>query len=282
MSETSFATPAAEGAVAPGQEELVSQLQAEQEAASQGEEAQKILGKFNSPEELAKAYKELERKLGQPREQAVETAEPEAPAAPQEYNRETSVNDYGEFLSDKFEEAQLNPYEMAAAWEQGQDVSSYVEKLTATGIPKQVIEQYLARPEAQAEASAEGGLTDTDVAELKGMVGGDRQFQQLSQWAVSNLNTQELADYNAAVDSGNKGAIRWALRTLQARSADTGAREPQLIGGGTASKTAVFESQAEVIEAMNKTNTRGQRLYEVDSAYRRKVEKMLAASDVFG
>ena len=44
----------------------------------------------------------------------------------------------------------------------------------------------------------------------------------------------------------------------------------------------MFESQAEVIEAMNKTNTRGQRLYEVDSAYRRKVEKMLAASDVFG
>lgn len=280
MSETSFATPAADGAVAPGQEELVSQLQAEQEAASQSEETQKILGKFNSAEELAKAYQQLERKLGQPRDQAAETAEPEAPAAPQEYNRETSVNDYGEFLSDKFEEAQLNPYEMAAAWEQGQDVSSYVEKLTATGIPKQVIEQYLARPEAQ--APAEGGLTDTDVAELKGMVGGDRQFQQLSQWAASNLNPQELADYNAAVDSGNKGAIRWALRTLQARSADTGAREPELIGGGTASKTPVFESQAEVIEAMNKTNTRGQRLYEVDSAYRKKVEKMLAASDVFG
>ena len=280
MSETSFATPAADGAVAPGQEELVSQLQAEQEAASQSEETQKILGKFNSAEELAKAYQQLERKLGQPRDQAAETAEPEAPVTPQEYNRETSVNDYGEFLSDKFEEAQLNPYEMAAAWEQGQDVSSYVEKLTATGIPKQVIEQYLARPEAQ--APAEGGLTDTDVAELKGMVGGDRQFQQLSQWAASNLNPQELADYNAAVDSGNKGAIRWALRTLQARSADTGAREPELIGGGTASKTAVFESQAEVIEAMNKTNTRGQRLYEVDSAYRRKVEKMLAASDVFG
>ena len=280
MSETSFATPAADGAVAPGQEELVSQLQAEQEAASQGEEAQKILGKFNSPEELAKAYQQLERKLGQPRDRSIETAEPEAPAAPQEYNRETSVNDYGEFLSDKFEEAQLNPYEMAAAWERGDDVSSYVEKLTNTGIPKQVIEQYLARPEAQ--APAEGGLTDSDVAELKGMVGGDRQFQQLSQWAAANLDPQELADYNAAVDSGNKGAIRWALRTLQARSADTGAREPELIGGGTASKTAVFESQAEVIEAMNKTNDRGQRLYEVDSAYRRKVEKMLAASDVFG
>lgn len=280
MSETSFATPAAEGAVAPGQEELVSQLQAEQEAASQGEEAQKILGKFNSPEELAKAYQQLERKLGQPKGQPVETAEPEAPAAPQEYNRETSVNDYGEFLSDKFEEAQLNPYEMAAAWEQGQDVSSYVEKLTATGIPKQVIEQYLARPETQAQA--DDGLTDADISELKGMVGGEQRFQQLSQWAVSNLNPQDLADYNAAVDSGNKQTILWALKTLQSRSADSGAREPQLIGGGTPSKTAAFESQHEVIEAMNKTNSRGQRLYEVDNAYRIKVEKMLAASDVFG
>ena len=280
MSETSFATPAAEGAVAPGQEELVSQLQAEQEAASQSEEAQKILGKFNSPEELAKAYQQLERKLGQPKDQPVETSQAEPPAAPQEYNRESSVNDYGEFLSDKFEEAELNPYEMAAAWERGEDVSSYVEKLTNTGIPKQVIEQYLARPEAQAPAAS--GLTDSDVAELKGMVGGDQQFTALSQWAASNLNPQELADYNAAVDSGNKHAIRWALKALQARSADTGAREPQLIGGGTPAKSAVFESQHEVIEAMNKTNSRGQRLYEVDNAYRLKVEKMLAASDVFG
>jgi hypothetical protein len=280
MSETSFATPAAEGAVAPGQEELVSQLQAEQEAASQSDEAQKILGKFNSAEELAKAYQQLERKLGQPRDKAVETAELEAPAPPQEYNRETSVNDYGEFLSDKFEEAQLNPYEMAAAWERGDDVSNYVEKLTATGIPKQVIEQYLARPEAQAQAG--DGLTDADISELKGMVGGEQRFQQLSQWAVSNLNPQELADYNAAVDSGNKQTILWALKALQSRSADSGAREPQLIGGGTPAKSAVFESQHEVIEAMNKTNSRGQRLYEVDNAYRLKVEKMLAASDVFG
>lgn len=279
MSETSFATPAAEGPVAPGQEELVSQLQAEQEAAAQSEETQKILGKFNSADELAKAYKELEKKLGQSSQQTADPAEPPSPSEPQAYTREASVNDYGEFLTDRFEQAELNPYEMAAAWERGDDVSGYVDKLVETGIPKQVIEQYLARPQAQ--PTAEAGLTDADVVELKGMVGGDQQFQQLSQWAATNLNPQELADYNAAVDSGNKHAIRWALKALQARAADTGAREPQLIGGGTPAKTAVFESQNEVIEAMNKTNSRGQRLYEVDSAYRSKVEKMLAASDLF-
>ena len=281
MSETSFATPAAEGPIAPGQEELVSQLQAEQEAASQSEETQKILGKFNSAEDLAKAYKELERKLGQSSQQTADPEEPVPTPEPKAYTRESSVNDYGEFLTDRFEQAELNPYEMAAAWERGEDVSNYVDKLVETGIPKQVIEQYLARPEAAAQAPTEGGLTESDVAELKGMVGGDQQFQQLSQWAAANLNPQELADYNAAVDSGNKHAIRWALKALQARSVDTGAREPQLIGGGTPAKSAVFESQHEVIEAMNKTNSRGQRLYEVDSAYRTKVEKMLAASDLF-
>jgi hypothetical protein len=36
-----------------------------------------------------------------------------------------------------------------------------------------------------------------------------------------------------------------------------------------------------VLDAMGKTNERGQRLYEVDEAYRSKVAKMLAASDLF-
>ena len=54
------------------------------------------------------------------------------------------------------------------------------------------------------------------------MVGGQESFNQLSAWAKSNLDAQELADYNAVVDSGNKQATMWALKALQAKAAGPG------------------------------------------------------------
>ena len=57
-----------------------------------------------------------------------------------------------------------------------------------------------------AAAAADGQpavLSDVDVAELKAAVGGDQEFARISQWAVANLAPADLADYNAAVDSGN-------------------------------------------------------------------------------
>lgn len=281
MSDLSLSTAEAinETPIGPGQEALVEEFVAEREAAQRSEEDQMILGKFKSPEDLARAYKELERKLGQTKPEQQTNPDPSHPAQP--YTREQSVNDYGEFLSDRFESAEINPYEMAAKWEAGEDVSSYVDKLVETGIPRQVIDQYLARPAAEA-ASQSAGLSDADAAELKALVGGEEQFQSISQWAAANLDAAELAEYNSIVDSGNKAAIRWALKALQAKAGVEASVEPELISSGKAPASDVFQSQAEVLEAMNKLDSRGNRLYDVDDAYRAKVMKKLAASDVFG
>ena len=53
---------AAEGIVAPGQEDLLNEFIQEQEAE---QEPDLIGGKFRSQEDLLKAYQELERKQGQ-------------------------------------------------------------------------------------------------------------------------------------------------------------------------------------------------------------------------
>ena len=114
------------------------------------------------------------------------------------------------------------------------------------------------------------------------MVGGDDAFQELSGWAAKNLEAKELADYNAVVDSGNRQAIEWALKAIQARRAAPDAVvEPKLYGGGEAPAVSRFESQQQVLDAMNKRNDRGQRIYDVDEAYRQKVKDLLARSDVF-
>lgn len=264
--------------VAPGQESLLEEFLAERDA--EQAEPEKILGKFNSQEELARAYQELERKLGQPKDQPDETL----PSPPKAYSREEGVKEYGEFLADKFEEAEFNPYEMAAAFEAGQDVEPFMAKLESVGIPRSIVERYL-------EGGYESGPTELSAeeqAEIKDLVGGEEQFQQLSAWVRDNVPKDVVDEYNAVVASGNKEAIRWALRALQASSMQGSApkqpplKEPELVGSGrppAAGKT--FESKAQVLEAMNKLNAKGQRLYDVDEAYRAQVIRMLDASDVF-
>ena len=266
--------------VAPGQEELLNEFLAERDGEQQAQETEKILGKFNSAEELAKAYQELEKKLGQPKDQP----ELPEPSQPKVYTRDEGVKEYGEFLAGKFEEAEFNPYEMAEAYEAGQDVEPFMEKLESVGIPRSIVERYL-------EGGYEAGsveLSPDDTAELKSLVGGDEQFQQLSTWVKDNVPKEEIDEYNAVVASGNKDAIRWALRAMQARSTQGSApsrpplKEPELVGSGRppgGGKT--FESKAQVLEAMNKLNAKGQRLYDVDEAYRAQVIRMLDASDVF-
>jgi hypothetical protein len=144
-----------------------------------------------------------------------------------------------------------------------------------------VVENYVSKAQGSAPAEAPG-LTESDAAELKAMVGGDAAFSKLSQWAASNLEQGELAKYNAVVDSGNKDAIEWALKALQARvAAPDSVVEPKLYGGGEAAAETKFESQQQVLDAMNKRNGRGQRMYDVDEAYRDKVQRLLAVSDVF-
>lgn len=278
-SQITLSSPEAEAPsmVAPGQEGLLEEFIAEQEAEQRQEQgdSELLLGKFKSADDLARAYQELEKKLGQPRQSDPD----EEPSLPQPYTREQSVNDYGEFLSDVFEAAEVNPYEIAQKWEQGADLTSYVDKLEAAGIPRPVVEQYLAKPEASAPTAE---LTADDTAQIKAMVGGDEGFQKLSAWAVDNLEAQQLVDYNTVVNSGNKDAIRWALKAMQAmQSGGKAPSEPKLISGKAPGEGLKFESKQQVLDAMTKRNEKGQKLYDVDEAYREKVRAILARSDVF-
>ena len=188
-------------------------------------------------------------------------------------------------MATAIEAAEINPLEMAQKVEAGEDVSAYVDALVEKGgLPREVVQTYLDGVKPQQPPATDGqaaALSDADVAELKAVVGGEEQFQQLSQWAKANFDQEELADYNAAVNSG-KAAARFALKQLQARASATsgdGPKEPQLIGGGTAVKTDVCETQQQAIEAMRKTNSQGKRLYNSDPKYRAWYEKTLARSN---
>lgn len=273
----------ASGMVAPGQESILEEFIQEQEAASRAEEQQKILGKFNSPEDLARAYQELERKLGQGSAPTPESPSAEPKQAPSGYTAEQAAQVYGQEAVDLLSEQGVDLADVMWKADNGQDISNHYDTLAEVfKVPRQVVENYVGKAQVKPSADPSPGLTDADVSELKAYVGGDEQFNALSQWAAANMNQQELANYNAAVDSGNKEAIRWALTAMQARaSGKAEVTEPKLIGGGQPPVVAKFESKQQVLDAMNKTNERGQRLYDVDDAYRQKFISLLSNSDVF-
>jgi hypothetical protein len=281
--------------VAPGQEgifdEFLAELEQQDAAIAQAEGQQStseprqeeqprlLAGKFKTQEELERGYLEAQKLLSS---RGQKPAEPEPSPAP--LSRDQAVEHYGDSIVTAAEEAGID----LGAWDQavrrGDDTGELRQKLSQqTGIPAQLIEQYEAafRPQGNSPAAKEGstqGLSDADVAELKGFVGGEEEFQRLSQWAVANLDAGELADYNSAVDSGNKAAIKFALRAMQARAGKPQG-EPELIGGGRAPKQDVFETQEQALEAMRKTNSNGKRLYNVDPKYKDWFEKTLARSN---
>lgn len=275
---------AREGMAGPGQEQLLEQFIQEQQAEQVQEDPALLAGKYKSTEELERAYKELESKLGQ---QQPSTSPAEHQETPSElYTEDAARGVYGEDAVNKLAERGISMAELMQTADSGGDISEHFDVLAETfGVPRQVVENYVSKAGAVpggAEAqSVPSELTEADTAELKQLVGGEEKFAELSSWAAKNLAKEALAEYNEVVDSGNKAAIKWALRALQGKyKAPEAVVEPKLYGGGDAPGPQVFESQQQLMDAMNKRNDRGQVLYEVDEAYRNKVVEILSRSPI--
>jgi hypothetical protein len=247
----------------------------EEEAAA----PKKLAGKFDSPEQLEKAYQELQRKLGQKAEQAAPPDAPEPATIPEEYTPERGIEVYGETVAAAIEAGGINPFEMAAKLEAGEDVAPYVDALVEKGgLPRALVETYLAgvKPQVPAAAAAEAVSLNENpeaVAALRQSVGGDAAFEQLSRWAATNLSAAEKADYQAAVDSGNVLAAQWALRAMQARA--TGVKpEPDFLGGGaqTSEPADVYETRSDWQKARYAKDDNGNELYAKDDSYQRQVD----------
>jgi hypothetical protein len=266
------------GMVAPGQEGLLEEFVAEQEAAN-APEPEKLLGKFNSVEDLARSYQELEKRLGQQDNKPSE----ENPTPVESYSKEQAVEMYGEDRVSALAEKGVDLGQIMHQADNGTDISEHYDALAeAFGVPKEVVENYVNKAAPAPAAEAAAGLSESQIAQLKGLAGGDQGFAELSSWAAGNLKSDQLAVYNQAIDSGNVAAAQMAINWLQnMKQSPNSVIEPKLIGGGQPAETSKFESKQQVLDAMNKRNNRGERLYDVDEAYRDKVASLLATSDVF-
>jgi hypothetical protein len=172
-----------------------------------------LAGKFKDPQALEQAYVELQKKLGEPRDE-VQATEDEGESAEEE-SAEESADDSDESLS-----------------------------------------------EEQAEY-------------LMDMVGGDKAYKSMIEWAGQNFSKDEISMYDKVMDSGNPDAIFFAVQALQARYNDNVGSDGQLLTGKGAENTDdSFKSQAELVAAMSDPR------YDRDPAYRQDLMRRLENSDV--
>lgn len=267
---------ATDGPPEPADEELAQQTPAGEK------KGELLLGKFKSQDDLAKAYQELERKLGQPAAPQP-PADPPAPAIPaaEDYTPEKGAEVYGEALAERIAAAEINPFEMWRKLDAGEDVAPYVDALVEKGgIPRPLVEAYLqgVKPPAAAAPAAEAPVSLNDnpeaVAALRQSVGGDAAFEQLGRWAAANLSDAEKGEYQAAVDSGNVLAAQWALKAIQARASSSARREPEYLGGAAQSSEPadVYASRSDWQAERYATDANGDQLYIKDESYQRRVD----------
>jgi hypothetical protein len=118
-------------------------------------------------------------------------------------------------------------------------------------------------------------LTEAQAKQLFEMVGGEKAYQSMLQWAGENFSETEIEMYDKVMASGNPDSIFFAVQALQARYSDSVGNDGQLLTGrGSASKDESFRSQQELVAAMSDPR------YDRDPAYRRDVIRKLENSDV--
>ena len=208
---------------------------------------EKILGKFDTQEDLIKSYQELEKKISQPK-------------------AETKTEDKGLEIEAKAEEAVaqagLDMTALQSEYDTNGELSkASIEKLTADGIDKSIIDAYIYGQTALAQN------IETDI---KNTVGGHDQYKGMMEWAKENLSAEEITAYNNTVNSRDVASVKLAVSGLKARM--EAGQEPNLVQGKASTSTNGYESWAQVTEAMKDPR------YAKDPAYQAEIQSKLRNS----
>lgn len=200
--------------------------------------------KFTSPEDMAKAYAALEVKLGNPTEEPTENAETAEPSeAFQSINQATE-----EFM------------------EAGVLSDDTFKSLEGSGLPRELVESYIAGQQAIAESQTNA---------VYDITGGPESYTAMAEWATSALGETSVEAFNEIVAKGTIAQAKVAVQGLYAQYQSANGASPTLTQGNTSGNAvAPFGSSKQVSMAMRDPR------YTNDPAYRNEVQRRLAISDV--
>tara|TARA_R100000808_G_scaffold7216_1_gene21322 strand:- start:6182 stop:7009 length:828 start_codon:yes stop_codon:yes gene_type:complete len=219
--------------------------------------------KFSSPEELANAYKNLEREFH------ANTQQTEQEAEVQRFQNEevpeilqTTPSQVHKLLDEKGLDFSVFQEEYN---ETGTLSKEAMDALSEQGISEQMVTTWLQGQEALAEQAVE---------HLYNEVGGEENYDLMMQWAGDNLQPWEIEAYNKQIENLDANT-NFAVLGLKARYQNAEGIPPNLMSGEVTGDIAPrFESLAELTSAMSDPK------YEKDPAYRARVAQKLRFSNV--
>ena len=248
---TSDLTPEEQDSLAVGEK-----LQAEQEGL--------LAGKYKSAEELEKAYVELQKKLGDNKEENTEQASTEektedAPQMSEGANLITSASE--EYFANG---NKLSPETMAK-----------FSSLSSQDLIKAYMEVSQNPEFQQQQAAPPADITASQINEIKNAAGGEKAYANIVNWAKNSLPEDQINAFDEVVNTGSVQAIQLAVSGLKSQYDNANGVEGRMVTGKTAPNNGdVFRSQAELVRAMSDAR------YDNDPAYRQDVIEKLDRSDL--
>lgn len=210
--------------------------------------------KFKSPEDMAKAYSELEKKQSQ--------------GKPKEKPADDNAGDdeANEAADEAVKSAGLDMGSLQAEYDEAGELSdaSY-EALEKAGIPRDMVDAYIEGLEARATAYS---------SSMKAVVGGDEAYDAMIEWAKNNLTDDEIEAYDDAVNSFDPKTAKAAVQGLNARMQLAEGAPPARRVDGRGVSSDAYESQAQIEADMNDPR------YASDEAFRQKVYAKMARSNI--
>lgn len=237
-----------------------------EQSEAEGEDVSLIDGKFKSQEDLLKAYKELQKKLGANDPQEDEEDEEEDSEAPTEEPEEEEEVSPVEQRVRLFNDISTRLGEDGSISEEDRDTLAAMDS-------KDLVEAYFQYAAQQRGVAQQTAANQREMKSIRDAVGGDEAYGEMIQWAGQNLSEAEVDQFNAVINTNNPAAIRFAVESLSNRWRGAEGYEAPLVTGRKApSKGKTFRSQAELARAISDPR------YQTDPAYRMDVEEKLARS----
>ena len=227
----------------------------EQDSLKVGEQMQEaqdnlLAGKYKNAEELEKGYLELQQKLSS--NQPAEEAQPEQT----EESAEPTILD--RIWEESTKQEEFSP-----------ELTEEISKMSST----ELANMYLDYRQANEGAEPARDFSKDEIQQLQGVVGGQKNYTNMIDWAQKSLNEQEVNMFDAVMAKGDPLAAFFAVRSLAYAYNDAVGYDGNVVQGKAPKQnTDQFRSQEELISARSDTR------YENDPAYRQDVMDKLQRS----
>ena len=221
--------------------------------------------KFDTPEDLAKAYAELESKLGKQDEPEREEGlgldskekEEVTESTPDVTTQQEAINVAAEQF---FADGELNE-------------DSY-KALEAQGISKELADQFAQGQEAMKQLNAVN--QESATKQIYESVGGEDNYKAMADWARTNLPESEQKAYTNLVNSDDIDTIKLAVSGLHSKYVSENGSAPKTTINGMQATSGVvpFANKLEMQAAM------ADKQYRTNPAFRKSVIDRLTISNV--